>query len=252
MSAEHPAPDGAQLFRPPVDREIEKELEFHIAMRVKDLVARGKSIDDAQRIARAEIGDVARVMDECRTIGRRRERQMNRSRMVDEITRDVSFAVRLLRRRPLFATLAIFTIALGIGAATSIFSVVDRVLLRALPFSDPSRLVAVWIAQPSLKNDPVIARLASRTVLGAEEFSALRANATSFESVALWTNGLGMLVGPASTEQVGVVRATASLLGVLGERVALGRGFVPDENVLNGPKVALLSWENWTSRYGGD
>ena len=252
MSAEHPAPDGAQLFRPPVDREIEKELEFHIAMRVKDLVARGNSLDDAQRIARAEIGDMARVMDECRTIGRRRERQMNRSRIVDEITRDVAFAIRLLRRRPLFAALAIFTIALGIGAATSIFSVVDRVLLRALPFSDPSRLVAVWIAQPSLKNDPVIARLASRTVLGAEEFSALQANATSFESVALWTNGLGMLVGPTSTEQVGVVRATASLLGVLGERVALGRGFVPDENVLNGPKVALLSWENWTSRYGGD
>src|SRR6185436_10450192 len=58
MSAEHPAPDGAQLFRPPVDREIEKELEFHIAMRVKDLVARGKSMDEAQRIARAEIGDM--------------------------------------------------------------------------------------------------------------------------------------------------------------------------------------------------
>ena len=60
------------------------------------------------------------------------------------------------------------------------------------------------------------------------------------------------LVGPTSTEQVGVVRATASLLGVLGEHVALGRGFPPDENVLDGPKVALVSWENWTSRYGGD
>ena len=116
---------------------------------------------------------------------------MNRSRMFDEITRDVAFAVRLLRRRPLFAALAIFTIALGIGAATSIFSVVDRVLLRALPFSDPSRLVAVWIAQPSLKNDPVIARLASRTVLGAEEFYALREGATSFKSIALWTRRFG-------------------------------------------------------------
>ena len=130
---------GGELFRPPVDREIEKELEFHIAMRVKDLVARGKSPAEAQRIARAEIGDMASVMDECRTIGRRRERQMNRSRIVDEITRDVAFAVRLLRRRPLFAALAIFTIALGIGAATSIFSVVDR---RA-----PSR-IAVQRSEP--------------------------------------------------------------------------------------------------------
>lgn len=252
MSGEHPVPPGSQLFRPPVNREIEQELEFHIAMRTSELVARGQSPADADRIARAEIGDVTSVMDECRTIGRRRERQLNRSRVLDEITRDVAFAFRLLRRRPLFAVLAIITIALGIGAATSIFSVVDGVLLRALPFNDPSRLVAVWIAQPLLKNDPVIARLASRTVLGAEEYNALRAGATAFKNLAIWGDGSAMLVGPTSTEQVRTVQASASLLDVLGEHVALGRGFLPDENVLDGPKVALLSWENWMSRYGGD
>ena len=252
MSGEHPTPDGSQLFRPPVDREIEKELEFHIAMRTNDLVVRGTSPADADRIARAEIGDMTRVMNECRIIGRRRERQMNRSRAVGEITRDIAFALRLLRRRRLFAALAIVTIALGIGAVTSIFSVVDGVLLRALPFNDPSRLVAVWIAQPSLKNDPVIARLALRTVLGAEEYTALRQQATAFKNLAIWGEGSAMLVGPTTTEQVRVVQASASLLDVLGEHVVLGRGFLPDENVLNGPKVALLSWENWISRYGGD
>ena len=247
-----PPPDGAQLFRPPVDREIEQELDFHIAMRTNDLVARGRSPAEAQRIARAELGDMASVMDECRAIGRRRERQMNRSRALDELAHDVAFALRLVRRRPLFAALAVLTIALGIGAATSIFSVVDGVLLRALPFRDPSRLVAVWIAQPSLRNDPVISRLASRTALGAEEYNALRGGATAFKDLAIWGDGSAMLVGATSTEQVSVVHATASLLDVLGEHVAFGRGFLPDENVLDGPKVALLSWENWTSRYGGD
>jgi len=252
MTGDERPPDGAHLFRPPVDREIEKELEFHIAMRINDLVARGTSLADARRIANAEIGDVASVMHECRTIGRRRERHMNRNRAFEEIARDVTFALRLLRRRPLFATLAFLTIALGIGAATSIFSVVDGVLLRALPFKDPSRLVAVWIAQPSLVNDPVIARLAARTVLGAEEYEVLRDKATSFKNLALWSPGSAMLVGPSSTELVDVVQASASLLDVLGEHVVLGRGFLPDENVLNGPKVALLSWESWISRYGGD
>ena len=252
MSADHQSPDGSQLFRPRVEREIEKELEFHIAMRTKDLVARGESVDDARRIAISELGDMASVMDECRTIGKRRERHMNRNRVFDEIAQDVAFAFRLLRRRPLFAALAILTIALGIGAATSIFSVVDGVLLRALPFDDPSRLVAVWITQPSLENDPVISRLALHTVLGTEDFSALRDNATAFKSLAIWTEGSSLLVGPTATEQVHVVQASASLLDVLGEHVAFGRGFLPDENVLNGPKVALVSWENWISRYGGD
>lgn len=252
MSADHPSPDGPQLFRPPVEREIEKELEFHLAMRTNDLVARGKPIDEARRIAASELGDMASVMDECRTIGKRRERQMNRSRILDELTQDVAFALRLVRRRRLFAALSILTIALGIGAATSIFSVVDGVLLRALPFNDPSRLVAVWIAQPSLQNDPVISRLAARTVLGADDFNALRDNATAFKSLAIWGNASSLLVGPTSTEQVRVVQASASLLDVLGEHVAFGREFLPDENVLNGPKVALVSWENWMSRYGGD
>ncbi len=249
--SEDQVPDGAQLFRPPVDQEIEKEVEFHIAMRARELSARGRSTAEAEQIARAEFGDMTRVIDECRTIGHRREQQMNRTRVLGELLQDVLFAARLLKRRPVFAALATLTIALGIGAATSIFSVVDGVLLRDLPFKEPSRLVAVWIAQPSLRNDPVVSRLAARTVLGAEEYVALRDGATAFRSIGLWSDGSAMLNGPAS-EPVRVVRATASLLDVLGERVVLGRGFTRDESILNGPKVALLSWENWTSRYGGD
>ena len=244
--------DGQRLLRPPLDREIERELAFHIEMRTRELVAAGASAADATRLALAELGNLAAVTDECRTINRRRERQMNRLHAMRELAHDLRFAVRLLRRRPAFTALATLTIALGIGAATSIFSVVDGVLLRPLPFANPDRLVAVWIAQPSLAKDPVVARLAERTVLGAEELAALRDRTTAFSNIGYWSEGGSMLATGQSTEQVRVVNASASLLDVLGEHTILGRSLRPEESVLNGPRVALASWEAWSSRFGGD
>jgi predicted permease len=177
---------------------------------------------------------------------------MNRVHALSELIHDARFAMRLLRRRPGFTSLATVTIALGIGAATSIFSVVDGVLLRPLPFANPDRLVAVWIAQPSLAKDPVIARLAERTVLGAEELAALRDRTTSYSGFGYWIASGSMLTSNGSAEPVSTVSASASLLDVLGERTVLGRGLRPEENVLDGPRVALVGWETWTSRFAGD
>ncbi|MGH7616165.1 MAG: ADOP family duplicated permease, partial [Gemmatimonadaceae bacterium] len=252
MKRDEPHRDGQRLVRPPLDREIDRELAFHIEMRARALAAAGASAAEAERRAVAELGDIGAVANECRTINRRRERQMNRVYAMNELGQDVRFALRLLRRRPGLSALATTTIALGIGAATSIFSVVDGVLLRPLPFANPDRLVAVWIAQPSLAKDPVVARLAERTVLGAEEVGSLRDRTTALSSIGYWADGGGMLVTGQSTEQVSVVQASASLLDVLGERTILGRGLRPEENVLNGPRVALVSWETWTSRFGAD
>lgn len=238
-------------FRRSVPREVEDEFAFHLAMRARDLVARGVPAAEAERMAAAEF-DVAGTMQECRNIGHRRERSMRRARVLSELRQDLRFAFRLLRCRRAFAALAIVTIALGIGATTAIFSVVDGVLLRALPFKEPGRLAAVWIAQPSLAKDAVLARNAMSTVLGSEDYFAVRDNTPSFESIGLWGVGSTLLSTDGATERVRLVRASASLLEVLGERPMLGRGILPEETVLHGPKVALISWENWTSRYGGD
>jgi putative ABC transport system permease protein len=252
-----PAPDDdtpageRSIFRRSVDREVDDELAFHLSMRALDLAA---SIDaaEAERMAAAEFGDIARVKSECRRIANRRDRHMRRTRFVHELVQDLQFAVRLLRRRRSYAALAVLTIALGIGAATSIFSVVDGVLLRALPFADPGQLVAVWITQPSLAKDPVLSGYANRLVFGSTEYFALRDHTSSFRNVAAWTGGPSMLAGTAGVERVTTVEATASLLPLLGEHPALGRGLLPEENVLHGPKVALVGWETWQSRYGGD
>jgi len=252
MSASEPPRDGQRLVRPPLDREIDRELAFHIEMRARELAAYGKSADEAERVAAAELGDLAAVADECRTINRRRERQMNRVHALSELIHGARFALRLLRRHPGFTALAAITIALGIGAATSIFSVVDGVLLRPLPFANPDRLVAVWIAQPSLAKDPVIERLAERTVLGAEELAALRDRTTAYSGYGYWIQSGSMLTTNGSAEPVTTVSASASLLDVLGEHTVLGRGLRLEENVLDGPHVALVGWETWTSRFAGD
>ncbi|MDB4917663.1 MAG: permease [Gemmatimonadetes bacterium] len=242
---------GRSIVPRSVKREVDDKLAFHLAMRAHDLTARGHA-GDAEQIAASEFGDLARVRDECRTIAGRRDHQQRRTRFLGELARDVYFALRLLRRRRAFATIAVLTIALGIGAATGIFSVVDGVLLRALPFTEPGRLVAIWITQPRLATDPVLARYARSTVLGSEDYFALRDYNTSFRDVAVWQRGSAMLVEQTGTSEVRTVDISASLLPTLGERPVLGRGFLPTESALNGPKVALVGYETWQARFAGD
>ena len=166
--------------------------------------------------------------------------------------RDLRFALRMIARRRAFATIAIATLALGIGAATAIYSVVDSVLLRPLPFDDPGRIAAVWLTRPGLARDPILSWLATAMPMGAREYNALRQNATTLRDVAMWgarSITLGTDNGP---ERVQALRATSSLLGTLRARPVLGRGFQPGEDALGGPPVAMLSWEAWTTRFGSD
>jgi hypothetical protein len=133
---------------------------------------------------------------------------------------DLRFAVRTLRRRRLLTVVATATIALGIGAATSIYSVVDGVLLRPLPFREPGRLVAVWLTFPDWKKEPILARIWDRIPLSIPEYRDLRDGARSFESVGIWSASRALLVEGEGgrAEMVPTVRASASLLHVLGER----------------------------------
>jgi predicted permease len=165
---------------------------------------------------------------------------------------DWYFALRMIVRRRTFAAVSIGTLALGIGAATAIYSVVDTVLLRPLPFDAPDRIAAVWITQPSIAGDPVLSWLANATPMGPREYNALRQNAKSLREVAMWATRSLALTTDNGPERVEAIRVTSSLLPALRVRAALGRAFVPGEDALGGPHVALLSWEAWTTRYGAD
>jgi putative ABC transport system permease protein len=231
---------------------VARELAFHIEMRTRELIARGVNPDEARRQATDRFGDLPSVVAELRRLDRQTDRAVRRTRYIGEVIQDARFALRVLARRRTFAALAVGTLGLGIGAATAIYSVVDGVLLRPLPFPDPDRIVAVWITQPALEKDPTMAWLADGTPMGNREYQALRRSVPSLRDLAMWGSDMAMLTTPNNSEQLRTWLVTSSLLPALGLRPALGRGFVAGEDALGGPNVAMVSWEAWLTRFGGD
>ncbi|MEP6732750.1 MAG: ADOP family duplicated permease [bacterium] len=248
-----PQSELRQLVRPPVGKRVDSELAFHIEMRTRELIAQGMSAEEARRAAIARFGNLDDVSSTLVKLGTETEGIMRRTRFISEAVHDARLALRMLVPRRGFAVLAIGTLALGIGAATAIYSVVDGVLLRPLPFDEPDRIAAVWITQPTLAHDPAISWLADGTPLGASEYQSLQRDAKTLRDLALYdVGGTVTLTTVAGTERLPALTATSSLLQVLHAHPALGRNFVPAENVLNGPNVALVSWEAWRDRFGSD
>jgi putative ABC transport system permease protein len=157
-----------------------------------------------------------------------------------KLLQDVRYAVRLLAKSPGFTAIAILTLALGIGANTAIFSVVNGVLLRPLPFGDPSRLVL--IAEKS--SFPVIST-------SYENYLDWRDQSHSFESMEATRGGAITLTGAGDPERLNVRMVTAGLFSMLGINARVGRTFLPEEDRAGGTPVALLSYGLWQRRFGG-
>src|SRR6185503_16806820 len=162
--------------------------------------------------------------------------------MLDSIRQDVAYAAKRLAQSPGFTLVAALTLALGIGATSAIFSVVNAVLLRPLPFPEADRLVqlaALWKQEP-------VAYLAPPNFLDTE------AQARSFERLAAFDGGGVTLTGRGDAARLEGAFVSAGFFDVLRVRTALGRGFVADENEPGKTKVAVLGHELWRDRFGGD
>ena len=169
---------------------------------------------------------------------------------MDTLLLDLRFAVRSLRRRPTFAAVAVVTIALAIGSATSIYSIVDGVLFRSLPYHGSRRLVAIWQTDPDRKKQAVLAANWDRVPLDYTDFITWRAKQTSFDAVGVWSGFGAMIPGDGGPQQVNGRRISPGLLELLGVHPIVGRSFLPGEDVLGGPRVTMLSFETWETRYG--
>src|SRR3569832_2394682 len=130
-------------MRPDVDQEVDAELEFHLAMRTRELMEGGLSEADARRTALDRFGDYARARRECRAIGHQREQHMRVVQYLSELRQDAAFALRQKVTTPAFSVVAIATLAIGIGATTAIFGAVHAVVLKSLPLPFAERLVEV-------------------------------------------------------------------------------------------------------------
>ncbi len=155
---------------------------------------------------------------------------------------DVRYGARMLRKNPGFTAVAVLTLALGIGANTTIFSMVNAVLLKPLPYPEPDQLVqlrADWSGSPS-------------TVIGSSTFVEVKARNQSLARIAAYSGGDMTLTGAGSAEQVVAGAVTADFFPLLGIQPAWGRNFTREEDTPNGPKAAILGHGLWQSRFGGD
>src|SRR5215470_20345122 len=160
---------------------------------------------------------------------------------MEALVRDARYAVRMLCKGPSFTFVAILTLALGIGANAAIFSVVNGVLLRPLPFPEPERLVAVWTAQPK-KGFP-------RGSSSYPDFADYRDQSASFEGLAAARTRGYTLSSPNGAERIEGARVSWALFPVLRVTAALGRTFSADEDRLGGPRVAVLGDGLWRRRF---
>ncbi|MCH7933577.1 MAG: ABC transporter permease [Gemmatimonadetes bacterium] len=224
-------------YRPGPSEAVDLEIQHHLEERVDRLVAAGMSPDEARQEAERSFGDVGRVERELHTVAKETKLRAAVAGALEAPFQDLRLALRALRRSPGFASVVILTLALGIGANTAIFSVVNGVLLKPLPYQDPDGLVAVT---PYFRGAPV------------ETWNGLYALFKE-ESRTLERFGIGVLarempVNDRDPEQMGVAYVSSGLFETLGVQPLMGRWPAEDD----GDDIALLSYGRWSGRYGAD
>src|SRR5829696_4202638 len=224
-------------------REIDDEMRFHLQTRTDDLMRQGHSRGDAERIAVQEYGDLASARAELTSIDRRRLKKMAFRDWLSSCGQDLRFAARGLRARPGFTLTILFTLALGIGANAAIFSVVDSVLLRPLPYAQPGQLVHLWEVFDS--------KVDSRSEASYPDYLDWRTRTKTFADLAGYHGG-GFLLGGAQPSTIGGAKSTANFFDVLGVKAAVGRTFTAGEDAIGAQRVALISYGFWQRQFTGD
>jgi putative ABC transport system permease protein len=238
-------------LEPMREAEIVEELSQHLEDRYAELLSGGAKPESAHRAALAGLSDSATLQrDLLRAEGQVYQEPIilgtnRRKNMITGLWQDICYALRMLRKNPGFTVVAALTLALGIGANTAIFSVVNAVLLRPLPFPEPERLVTVWERYPALnieQNDPAAANYAD-----------WKAQSQSFDSLAMftWVKGIN-LAGDGDPARVLSASVTANLFRTLRVEPMLGRVFTVEEETPGRDLVALLGYSLWKNRFGGD
>src|SRR5262245_35472971 len=216
------------------EREFAEELESHLALHIEDNLRAGMSPDEARRVALIKLGGV--------TLTKQLHREQRGVPMLETLWQDLRFGLRILRKNPGFSVIAVLTLALGLGANTAIFSVVNAVLLRPLPYPEPEQLVVVREFSSSQPN----AQAAPGNFIEWQQQNSL------FSQIEAYRNVSYNLTGDGVPERILAGRASSGLFTMLGVHPSLGRDFLSEEDQPGGNKVALISHGLWQRRFGRD
>jgi len=214
--------------------EVAEELEFHIQQATAVNVAAGMSAEEARRQALIEFGGVRRTQEQCY--------EERPGWWMGTVMQDARYALRGFRRNPVFAVTVIATLALGIGATAAVFSVVDRILFRSLPYAHDDRLVSVGLVQPLQKQE---------FTLGGFYFE-WRDQQKPFESLTFETGYGDCNLTDANPVHLHCIHVAQNFLPTLGVRPVVGRNFTPEEDTPNGPNAVIISNGLWLSRFNRD
>ena len=221
------------LDRSHSESEMDEELRFHIEARTEDLIRSGMHREEGQRRARIEFGGIEDTKEECR--------EARGANLLESFVRDVHFGFRILRKSPAFTALAVLTLALGIGANTALFSVVNAVLLDPLPYPHPDRLYTIHESKPNFPHGSIsyLNFLDWR-----RENHTLAALAVHRSTSVIWT-------GTGQSERLRAEMISYDLFPMLGIQPLLGRNLSENEDRFGGPPVVLLSEALWRRKFGG-
>lgn len=235
--------------RPDVAADVGDEIQFHVDMLARDYEVGGMSPVEARRAALTRFGDVERIGGELCTHDRRRERRRNRREFMGDLAQDLRYALRSLAKAPGFTAIAVLTLALGIGATTAIFSVVNAVLLRPLPYPDAELVIMVWMDNrrqgigEDIHSWPnyVDYRDANKVFTGLAAYRSGGYNVTG-----------GCLEGECEPQRISAANTTASLFPVLRVAPVVGRAYTAEEEQPGQDGVVVISHGLWTNRFASD
>jgi predicted permease len=219
------------------EERLEKELRFHLDQHVGDLISRGHSPDDARRLAMQALGGYDQVKEGCR--------EVRPKRWLEDLLRDLRYALRALAQNPGFAAIALLTLALGTGATTIMFTIVDNVLLKPLPYPEPERLITVQ------EQTEKATQYGNLWAFAYPNFLDCKSETRTLD-MAAWRRINGTLAGNGDSEYLYGLEVSSDLFSVLAVPLSHGRAFRPSEDLPDAPAAMIISDSLWRSRYGAN
>jgi predicted permease len=218
------------------DQELDDELSDHLERKTEEYVAKGMATEEARRRARLDLGGIEQTKEKCR--------DARRVNWIQDLIQDLRYGLRMLRKSPGFTAVAIVTLALGIGANAAIFSIVNAVLLRPLPFPEPDRLVRIAFNEPGLGLRDV--------PFSVPELDDLRNRAGVFTDVSTIGSNSVNLTGADQPERLEFLVTHSNYFSMLGATPQIGRLFGPQDFALGFAPVVVISDGLWRRAYGAD